>query len=150
MFAITLSGQSVEPSTVYATMAAAEHIASVRYNDPPVKADAKPHIPRRTWQDKGYRIKPANLPRWPAGEDREPAQGHECPARFGALAYTGRKTAHRSTYDQLCKAAYRERVESAQYPWAWLDAVDRDHQDRHDPKDNQEEPMAYGSYEATT
>ena len=57
-FQITLNGYAVEWNTSYLHHKRAAQVAHRRYSDPPVKADKLPHLKRRTWIEKGYRVEP--------------------------------------------------------------------------------------------
>jgi len=58
---VTLSGHAVFPGVVHINVKAAEKYAARRLNDPPIHADRVPHIPRKTWREKGYWISTAGF-----------------------------------------------------------------------------------------
>ena len=115
-FQITLSGCPVESSTSYLTYKRAAHVAACRYSDPPVTAPACPHIPRRTWLEKGYRIEPAQSPPLPAEDWRVKAiqnPGHACPGGpvLAVLPQLWKRPAIRPSYEQTMKLDHREKME---------------------------------------
>lgn len=113
-FIITLGGHPVEARTSYAHYKRAAQVAHRRYSDPKVSADKLPHIKRRTWIEKGYRVEPSRPapppsedPRWEAirnpgivcpgagpllpGIDTSPMNRALCPSDFLYYPYKHRR-----------------------------------------------------------
>jgi hypothetical protein len=72
-----------------------------------------PHIPRRTWLEKGYRIEPAQgrpLPAedWQIQAIQDP--GHVCRAPWGVALGTIEHRPKAPDYEKNCKAAHREKM----------------------------------------
>ena len=115
-FQITLSGRPVESNVIYATAKRAEHVAACRYSDPPVTAPACPHIPRRTWLEKGYRVEraqpwPENPPDTIMESLKHPSP--KCPGGpvLAVLPQLWKRPAIRPSYEQTMKLDHRDKME---------------------------------------